>query len=186
MIPTRKIIYLGDRIKRLIRSMIRVTLVLVLVFAPHLSFAKTPTFERNSWIQDNERIVPQINDNTIIVKGAGQDSSAFLKIKRAVITNGYRVIESDKEIGYLTTDYKPFEGSSIAVEPTMAVTIMIEDDNVIMYANYKFKGSAAFGGGDYEGRADYQKRTSIGRRLAFDELVLLAKKIGPNIRYTLR
>lgn len=131
--------------------------------------------------------VPKIGDNTIIINNV-TDSTAFIKIKKILITNGYKVTESDKEIGYLSTDFKPFEGSMIAVEPKMSVTIIIENNVITMYANYKFKGSNALGGDSYEGRADYQKRENIGRRMAFDQLTSLAGKIsntfGSTITFT--
>lgn len=125
--------------------------------------------------------VPKIGDNTIIVKKLID----FNSLKRILINNGYSIIKTDNEIGYVLTDYKPFEGSMIAVEPIMNITIMIDGNTIKMYSNYKFNGAQALGGTEYSGRADYQKRKNVGRRLAFDELEKFAQKLGNDIEYKL-
>jgi len=125
-----------------------------------------------------------IGDNTIIVKNLNTDISGFNSIKKVLINSGYSIIKTDEEIGYILTDYKPFEGSTIAIEPLANITIMFDNNSIKLYSNYKFKGSQAFGG-EYSGRADFQKRKNVGRRLAFDEMVKLSQKLGTNIEYKL-
>jgi len=126
--------------------------------------------------------VPQIDDNTVIVK-TEVDSITFNRLKVTLISNGYRIKEQDKSIGYIQTDYKSIEGSSVAIEPEIAISLLIRNYDISMYADYRFKGSAAFGGGDYSGRASYQQRKNIGKRLAFDELCRIASLIGNEIKY---
>ena len=71
----------------------------------------------------------------------------------------------------------------IAIEPELSINAIIEDYRITLYANYRFKGSNALGGEEYSGRADYQKRKNVGRRLAFDQLLLLTQKMEGDIYF---
>ena len=137
----------------------------------------------NICLYSQESQVPQINDNTIIVKNC-VDSTTFNSTKIILISKGYRIKETDESIGYITTEFKSIQGSTIAIEPEVALSILIKGKDIVLFADYKFKGSAAFGGESYSGRADYQKRPNVGRRLAFDELHSVAKSIGNEIYFT--
>jgi hypothetical protein len=57
--------------------------------------------------------VPQIDDNTVIVK-TEVDSTTFNRLKVTLISNGYRIKEQDKSIGYIQTDYKSIEARNKA------------------------------------------------------------------------
>ena len=59
---------------------------------------------------------------------------------------------------------------------------MLIGDDLVMYGTYSFNT----GSDSYSGRADFQRRKLVGRRMAFDELDKVAKGFGLPIRYEKR
>ena len=125
--------------------------------------------------------IPKIGDNTIIIKNI-TDSTAFIKIKKILITNGYKITESDASIGYLTTDFKPFEGTMLINNTKLSVTILIEENTITMYGDCKLNVSSALVGTsaskEQEVHASQGSNKKSGITLAFNELIKIAEKIS--------
>jgi len=133
----------------------------------------------SGYTQTNE---PMYGDNTITVSIT--DSVSFKSIKKLLIESGYRVTESDSDIGYATTDYKTFKGTALYQSFQMSVTILMSNQTVVVYANYKFKDSLS--PNTYTGIAECTKRQNVIKNLAFNELITFAKTIGDSLTYSVK
>lgn len=120
-------------------------------------------------------------DNTIII-------TDFLKeriddFETHLLMNFYQFQNIDKEIFRFMTHPKPIEGSVYAYDLQVTMVGMLIGDDLIIYGNYSFEG---MGNARYSGRADYQRRQNVGRRMAFDELDKVVKGFGLPVRYEQR
>jgi len=61
---------------------------------------------------------------------------------------------------------------------------MMNDNQFIIYGNYTFEYNNLNGSMiNASGRVEYHKRKLIGKRLAFDEVVKVSKKINKQLNY---
>jgi len=155
------------------------------------------TFSYEDWAedyysqaQDGENSgIPQIGDNLITIKNvADTTESTFNKVKKILIMEGYKVIESDPEIGYILTDFKAFKGTMMMATPKLSVSIMIEGTSAIIYGTAEVSVNSAIVGTyaskENEIRASLGKSKKTGITIAFRELELIAKKIGSDLEYS--
>ena len=114
------------------------------------------------------------NDNALVIQ-TGMEGIESLLLK-----NFYEITHINEE--RFATKPKPIEGSVYAYDLTVSLHGFIADDELIVYANYSFRGGLG-NQETYSGRADYQRRRNVGRRLAFDEMDRVFKQLKKPIEY---
>ena len=123
-------------------------------------------------------------DNVITIKNFVENSN-FSQIKRILITNGYEINQMDTIDNYFSTEFHPVEGSIYAYNLNVKILGFIKDKDLVLTANYKSQYSNLSGGmTDASGRASYEKRKLIAKRLAFDELQRISLKINKELTYS--
>lgn len=119
------------------------------------------------------------HDNTIIIENV--DSTVFSKIKRIIIFDGYEVEDLNASEGYFSTKYHPIEGSVYSTALKVKILGYIEDNKLILTANY----TSQFNGKDTAGSAEFFKRKSlVSKNLTFLELERFSKQIKNEIIFT--
>ena len=119
-------------------------------------------------------------DNTIIIPNFPKERIDDLEMH--ILSNFYQFQNMDKDNIRFMTHPKPIEGSIYAYDLQLTIIGMLIGDDLVMYGTYSFNT----GSDSYSGRADFQRRKLVGRRMAFDELDKVAKGFGLPIRYEKR
>ena len=114
------------------------------------------------------------NDNALVIQ------SDMEGIESLLLKNFYKIAQINEE--RFATKPKPIEGSVYAYDLTVSLHGFIVEDELIIYANYSFRGGLG-NQETYSGRADYQRRRNVGRRLAFDEMDRVFKQLKKPIEY---
>ena len=123
-------------------------------------------------------------DNVILIKDFTEKSD-FSKVKRVLIMNGYEIYQFDTIEKYFSTEFRPIEGSVYAYNLKVKILGYLQDNDLVLTANYTSQYSDLSGGmTDASGRASYENRKLIAKRLAFDELQRISLKIGSEITYS--
>ncbi len=119
-------------------------------------------------------------DNKIII----ENFKSFSTIKRTLIIEGYELKNYSEEEEYFTTEFHPIEGSVYANNLKVKIKGYMLDSNLILTAEYTSEYSNVTGGQTQaSGKATYFNRKLISKRLSFDELTRIAKKLSNEFKY---
>ena len=121
------------------------------------------------------------NDNTIIIPNFPVER--IDDFETHLMMNFYQFQNIDKDNLRFMTHPKPIEGSVYASNLQVTMVGMMIGDDLIIYGNYSFEG---MGNERYSGRADFQRRKLVGRRMAFDEINKVVKDFGLRVIYEQR
>jgi hypothetical protein len=123
-------------------------------------------------------------DNVIMIKNFTEKSDLAI-VKRILIMSGYEISQIDTTENYFSTELYPIEGSVYATNLKVKILGFVNDNNLVLTANYTSQYSNLSGGSsDASGRASYENRKLIAKRLAFDELQRISLKINSDITYS--
>jgi hypothetical protein len=123
-------------------------------------------------------------DNVITIRNF-TESLNFSKVKRTLIMNGYEINQMDTIDNYFSTEFHPIEGSVYAYNLKVKILGFVKDNDLILTTNYTSQYSNLSGGmTDASGRASYEKRKLIAKRLAFDELQRISLKLNTELTYS--
>jgi len=117
-------------------------------------------------------------DNTVIIPDFPTERVDDLEMH--LLSSFYQLENFDKENVRFMTSPKPIEGSVYASDLQVSIIGMLIGNDLVMYATYSFEGMS---NQRHSGRADYHRRSLVGRRLAFDELNKVAKEFGLPVKY---
>jgi len=127
----------------------------------------------------------QRNGDNIIKIENFKVNKDLTSIKKILIINGYELYEFDTIVGNFSTQPHPIEGSVYAYNLNVKIIGYIQNNDLILMANYSSQYPSGVGGmEDASGRAMYHTRKLIAKRLAFDELQRIALKIDPDLMYS--
>lgn len=119
-------------------------------------------------------------DNAIIIKSRIN----MLDLKKILITEGYEFYQIDTVDGFFSTLPHPIEGSVYAYNLNIKILGVKQSSGLKLTANYTSQYSNGMGGmADASGRASFEKRKNVSKRLSFDELNRIALKISSDIIY---
>jgi hypothetical protein len=116
----------------------------------------------------------KLDDNTLFIK------TDLKGIENLLLINFYEVEKIDSI--RFSTKSKPIEGSVYAYDLKVSLHGVIIGEELMIFANYSFRGGVGTQE-TYSGRASYQRRQNIGKRLAFDEMVRVFEQLDKPIIY---
>lgn len=122
-------------------------------------------------------------DNIITVKDF-KNKSDLSTVKRTLILNGYELHNFNTTEQYFSTEFHPIEGSVYSYNLHIKIIGFIQENDLVLTANYTSQYSSPGGMTDASGRASFEKRKNISKRLAFDELKRISLKISPVLLYS--
>ena len=122
-------------------------------------------------------------DNAITIKDFKKKTD-FSSVKRILITNGYELKTFNTGEEFFSTEFHPIEGSVYAYNLKIKIIGFVQDNDLVLTANYTSQYAGAVGMTDASGRASFEKRKNISKRLAFDELKRISLKINPELLYS--
>jgi len=135
-------------------------------------FCTIVTYSQNK--KDNVITIPNFNMH--------QD---FPKFKLNLLLNGYEFNSIDTALGYFSTEFHPIEGSVYAYNLKVKIIGIVQEGSFVLKAFYTSQYSDLNGGkSDASGRASYETRKNISKRLAFDELIRICNLFCSELQYS--
>ena len=122
-------------------------------------------------------------DNIITIKDF-KNKSDLPAVKRTLIINGYELHDFSTTEEFFSTEFHPIEGSVYSYNLHIKIIGFIQENDLVLTANYTSQYSSPSGMTDASGRASFERRKNISKRLAFDELKRLSLKISSELFYS--
>jgi hypothetical protein len=79
--------------------------------------------------------------NTITIAGNSSQADNFKQVNTTLFENGYGILNSDKELGLITTTEKSF------IDGAIKLNILVKDNKVLIRGDYKMSVSINIGAG---------------------------------------